>query len=77
MGPYNVTKAGVLALTESMAAELGGTGVHISALCPTFVKTNIARDGHITESSGHLAERLMALTGLSAERVAENDPRRP
>ncbi len=70
MGPYNVTKAGALALTETLAAELAGTGVRVTALCPTFVKTNITRNGRITESSGRLADRLMAWSGMSADRVA-------
>ena len=30
-----------LSLSETLAAELAGTGVHVTVLCPTFVKTNI------------------------------------
>ena len=41
MGPYNVTKAGVVALSETLAAELSGTGVGVTVLCPTFFRTNI------------------------------------
>lgn len=69
MGPYNVTKAGVLALTETLAAEFSGTDVHVTALCPTFVKTNIVRDGLIDANTSGAAARLMALTGVSPERV--------
>ncbi|MET0996248.1 MAG: SDR family NAD(P)-dependent oxidoreductase, partial [Mycobacterium sp.] len=39
MAAYNVSKAGVLSLSETLAAELSGTGVHVTVLCPTFVKT--------------------------------------
>lgn len=70
MGPYNVTKAAVLALTETLAAELAGSGVRVSALCPTFVKTNILRDGRIEAGVTRLAARLMSLTGVDASRVA-------
>ena len=70
MGPYNVTKAAVLALSETLAAELAGTGVTVTALCPTWVKTNIARDGRIPEGTGRIAQKMMDLTGLSAESVA-------
>lgn len=69
MGPYNVTKAGVLALTETLAAEFSGTHVHVTALCPTFVKTNIVRDGRIASNASGPAARLMALTGVSPESV--------
>jgi NAD(P)-dependent dehydrogenase (short-subunit alcohol dehydrogenase family) len=70
MGPYNVTKAAVLALTETLAAELAGSGVRVSALCPTFVKTNIVRDGRIEPGATRLATRLMSWTGVDAGRVA-------
>ncbi|MFI4980295.1 MAG: SDR family NAD(P)-dependent oxidoreductase, partial [Nevskiales bacterium] len=70
MGPYNVSKAAVLALSETLAAELSGSGVAISALCPTFVQTNITRDGRISGKSTQLAEKLMRWTGISAARVA-------
>ncbi|HEX6592062.1 MAG TPA: SDR family NAD(P)-dependent oxidoreductase [Moraxellaceae bacterium] len=71
MGPYNLTKAAVLALSETLAAESAGTGVKVTALCPTFVKTNIARDGRIPESSSRMAQKLMDWTGVSADSVAK------
>lgn len=70
MGPYNVTKAAVLALSETLKAELAGTGVHVTALCPTFVKTNIVKDGRIPQSTSKLAQRLMEWSGHSPESVA-------
>jgi hypothetical protein len=39
---YAATKAFVLSLTESLHAELRGTGVAITALCPGPVKTEFA-----------------------------------
>lgn len=74
MAAYNVSKAGVLSLSETLAAELSGTGVHVTVLCPTFVKTNIvnagAEAGAITAKSTQLADRLMRWTGFSPARVA-------
>jgi NAD(P)-dependent dehydrogenase (short-subunit alcohol dehydrogenase family) len=70
MAAYNVSKAGVLSLSETLAAELSGTGVNVTALCPTFVKTNIVDAGRITGKSTQLADRLMRWTGFSPERVA-------
>lgn len=70
MSPYNVTKAAVLALSETLAAELAGTGVAVTALCPTWVKTNIARDGRIPEGTNRVAQKMMDITGLSAQSVA-------
>jgi NAD(P)-dependent dehydrogenase (short-subunit alcohol dehydrogenase family) len=70
MAAYNVSKAGVLSLSETLAAELSGTGVNVTALCPTFVKTNIVESGRITEKSTQAAGQLMRWTGFSSERVA-------
>lgn len=70
MAAYNVSKAGVLALSETLAAELSGTGVTVTVLCPTFVKTNIIDNPRIEESAATLAANLMKWTGLSAESVA-------
>jgi NAD(P)-dependent dehydrogenase (short-subunit alcohol dehydrogenase family) len=70
MAAYNVSKAGVVSLSETLAAELSGTGVAVTVLCPTFVKTNIVESGRITGQSSQLADRLMRWTGFSPERVA-------
>ncbi|WP_069167956.1 SDR family NAD(P)-dependent oxidoreductase [Nocardia altamirensis] len=70
MAVYNVSKAGVLSLSETMAAELSGTGVAVTVLCPTFVKTNVAKDGRITTESARLADTLMRWTGFSPDHVA-------
>ncbi|OBG11845.1 short-chain dehydrogenase [Mycolicibacterium celeriflavum] len=70
MAAYNVSKAGVLSLSETLAAELSGSGVNVTALCPTFVKTNIVQSGRISAKSTQLADRLMRWTGFSPDRVA-------
>ncbi|CAM3986522.1 SDR family NAD(P)-dependent oxidoreductase [Smaragdicoccus niigatensis] len=70
MAAYNVSKAAVLALSETMSAEMSGSGVTVTALCPTFVKTNVARNGDLTEKSLQIADTLMRWTGFSPERVA-------
>ncbi|MFT3922053.1 MAG: SDR family NAD(P)-dependent oxidoreductase [Myxococcales bacterium] len=72
MGPYNVTKAGVIALSETLASELAPFGVGITALCPTFFQTNIV---DAARSSGGpeleaLAKKLMAKSKLQAPDVA-------
>lgn len=72
MGPYNVTKAGALALTETMAAELAGSGVSVTALCPTLVKTNINANGRIVGESSKLFDRLMDRFGMPPERVVND-----
>ena len=69
MAAYNVSKAGVLSLSETLAAEMVGTGVKVSVLCPTFVKTNIVTSGRINAKATAAASRLMQF-GMSPSKVA-------
>lgn len=71
MSAYNVTKAGVLALSETLAAEYAGTGVNVTALCPTIVPTNIVDDGRLPEHRNEFAQMAMSRLALTnADRVA-------
>ena len=38
---YNVSKYGVVALSEGLRIELGPRGIGVSVLCPGFIRTNI------------------------------------
>jgi short-subunit dehydrogenase len=61
MGAYNVAKAGVIALSETLHSELAGTGVGVTVLCPTFFRTNIIASGRYTdEATRRIAEGIMA-----------------
>ena len=71
MSTYNVTKAGVLALSETLAAELAGTGVKVTSLCPTVVPTNIVNDGKLPERRREFARSAMTRFALTtADKVA-------
>ncbi|MGX1806102.1 SDR family NAD(P)-dependent oxidoreductase [Nocardia sp. NPDC055321] len=70
MAAYNVSKAGVLALSETLAAELSGTGITVTAVCPTLVKTRINENPAIAAGSAELAATLMKWIGMSPAKVA-------
>lgn len=38
-GPYNASKAAVIAITQTFAHELGPDGVNVNAICPGVVRT--------------------------------------
>ncbi|MCA9707152.1 MAG: SDR family NAD(P)-dependent oxidoreductase, partial [Myxococcales bacterium] len=72
MGPYNVAKAGVVALTDTLHAELHGTGVGVSALCPTFFRTNIHATARFSDDAAYeQAKRLVTEARWSAEQIAD------
>ncbi|MFW5823527.1 MAG: SDR family oxidoreductase [Marinobacter sp.] len=41
MGSYNVSKAGVIALSETLSQELRDAGIRICCVCPSFFPTNL------------------------------------
>ncbi len=72
MAPYNVTKAGVVALSETLAGELVGTGVTVSALCPTFFRTKIHESARTPDPSQKAqTDKLITHAKWSAEQIAE------
>lgn len=72
MGPYNATKAAVVALTETLAVELEPYGVGATVLCPYFFRTNIARAArtHSQKADTAKVESVMDKSKLSADDVA-------
>lgn len=69
MGAYNASKAGALAVTETLAAECAGSAIKVTAVCPTFVRTNIVRDGRIEAGASALAGQLMEKWAFTPEKV--------
>jgi NAD(P)-dependent dehydrogenase (short-subunit alcohol dehydrogenase family) len=71
MAPYNVSKAGVVALSETLHAELVGTGISVTVLCPTFFRTRIAENARGSdEGMRPMVEKLMARSKIQAPEVA-------
>lgn len=72
MSVYNVTKAGVLALSETLSAELNKDNIRVNVLCPTLVPTNIIKSGRIPGRYSKLADyALMNLAFTTSDKVAK------
>ncbi|WP_168408361.1 SDR family NAD(P)-dependent oxidoreductase [Acinetobacter indicus] len=59
MTAYNVSKSSVLALSETLSAELRGANIRINVLCPTLVPTNIMKNGRLLAHYSGLADHLL------------------
>lgn len=72
MAPYNLTKAAVVALSETLYADLASDGVGVSVLCPSFFPTNLTKSPR-TSVDGNLhraAMRLVDKGGWTAHEIA-------
>ena len=70
IGPYNVAKFGVVAVSETLRLELDGTGVGVSVLCPGAVNTRIVDAERnlpttITASTGAVADAFKSRAGAT------------
>lgn len=72
MTAYNVTKAGVRALSETLFSELGKFNIKVNVLCPTLVPTNIIKNGRIPGRYSKLADHaLMNYAMTTSDSVAK------
>ena len=49
LATYNAAKAFLIPFSEAIGAELTGTGVNVTAICPGFMKTDIFVSGGLTD----------------------------
>lgn len=68
---YNVAKAGVYALSETLRCELAADGIHVSVVCPAFFQTNLVESMHGTdEKIKNQINRWMSKSNYTADDVA-------
>jgi len=71
MAGYNVTKAGMLSLSETLYAELKPHGVGVTVLCPYFFQTNLLSSGKVDPTDKDEAAKMMRAARFTADEVAE------
>ncbi len=71
MASYNVVKAAVVSLSETLRFELEPAGVTTSVVCPSFFRTGLATSFRTPDPAvRQLMERLVTASDIPAERVA-------
>ncbi len=58
VGPYAVSKAGVVQMTKAMALEWARYGIRVNALCPGYVGTDINAGFFATEAGQRMIQRI-------------------
>lgn len=72
MAAYNVSKSGMMALSETLYAELQPHNVGVTVLCPAFVPTNLLDKGRFARTNmKQLAEKAFRESKMTPEYVAE------
>lgn len=71
MGAYNMTKAAVVAISETLYGELLDHNIQVSCIQPTYFRTNVvqyARGGELVKKATQL---FIEKSGLEADTVAQ------
>jgi short-subunit dehydrogenase len=71
MGAYNLTKAAVLAISETLYGELFDYQIHVSCIMPSYFRTNIAQGSRGGEFVRKSTQYLLDKSNLEADRVAD------
>lgn len=72
MGAYNVSKAGVVSLSETLYQEVKQHNIGVTAVCPWFVKTNLLNHGRFTDMREKAAgATFMENSRVTPEKVAD------
>jgi NAD(P)-dependent dehydrogenase (short-subunit alcohol dehydrogenase family) len=73
MASYNVVKAGVLSLSESLRAEVFDEGVDVTVACPAFFRTNLLESFRGPDPSvKSTVTRFMERASVTADDVAND-----
>ncbi len=70
LASYNVTKAGMIALSETLKNELAGFGIGVTVVCPSFFTTNLMESYRGPAPGLDVAAKLMTRSRLTAEDIA-------
>ena len=72
---YAVSKAGLIMLTQTLAADYGSAGLRANAICPGWVRTEMA-DREMDDFAGQVGQHDVAARAAAYEQVTRLVPQR-
>lgn len=71
MSMYNITKAAVIAMSESINAEVQPFGIGVSVVMPTFFRSNVMAQGRGPESAMSIGSAMIKKAPILPSEVAK------
>ena len=73
MGAYNLTKAAVISLSETLRAELSPYNIGVTTVCPSMFSSNLFESlRHETDEQRQIAKYLFNTASMSSAEVAKH-----
>lgn len=73
MSAYNVSKAGIVALSETLSIELAPFDINVSVVCPASFPSNLLKTIRSSSDTGvSVAKKMMARSPVSADDIASS-----
>jgi NAD(P)-dependent dehydrogenase (short-subunit alcohol dehydrogenase family) len=72
MSPYNVSKASIIALSETLKEELGSNNIGVTVLCPMYFKSHLV-DGlrYVDEFEKEFTNAAIDSARMTSDQIAE------
>jgi NAD(P)-dependent dehydrogenase (short-subunit alcohol dehydrogenase family) len=71
MGMYNVTKAGVISLMETIYAEVSAFNIQTNVVCPTFFRSNIMQYNRGDKTATTVGQTIINRARYSPDEIAD------
>ncbi len=72
MGPYNVAKAGVISLSETLRVELARSGIGVTVVCPTVFASSLGESFGESTRGEQMLHKQLDQSRVTAEEIVKD-----
>jgi NAD(P)-dependent dehydrogenase (short-subunit alcohol dehydrogenase family) len=72
MGPYNVAKAGVISLSETLRVELARSGIGVTVVCPTVFASCLGESFGESTRGEQMLHKQLNQSGVTAAEIVQD-----